>query len=539
MSLPPTPACLTAPRTPPSLPAQAPPRAATLPARFALPAPPPRRALSALAVRPTSPPAPRGFACRIWPLALLVSLALGSLTALAQQAATPAASKAALGKSPAVAAPAAPRAASAPVAGAPAIMPRRGYVVPIGGALKYDNAEVWARLVQLSGGAGARWVVVPLAAANPETTGARIAEALSAQGALAELLPVSPRWAGRDVAEAVQDAALAATVRRARGVFFAGGAQARITDALLQADGGRTPLLEAIWSVVDAGGVIAGTSAGAAVMSETMFRDAANVLGVLKAGRAEEGREIDRGLGFVGPELFIDQHFLKRGRIGRMLPLMLQKGYRLGLGVEENSAAILHGNQVEVIGGKGVLLVDLADATHDDGLGAFNLKNARLTYLDRGDRHDFATGTTTPSPQKLAGMSIDPNSPDFKPYFRRMPFVPDILGDAALVSAMGNLIDNHENEAFGLAFAGIPPQDDPQPDLGFEFRLRRLPESRGWYTGAFGGEDYTVLNLALDVTPVIMTRPLYQPLERPAAAKAAPALPPPAGPAREQQRPAN
>lgn len=403
-----------------------------------------------------------------------------------------------------------------------------GIAVPIGGALKYDNAEVWSRLVQLSGGAGARWVVVPAAAGNPQATGARIVEALAQQGARAELLPVSPRWPGRDVAEAVRDPSLVEKVRAARGVYFAGGAQARITDAL-QPDGRRTPLLEAIWSVFNGGGVVAGTSAGAAIMSETMFRDAGNVLGVLKNGRAEEGREIDRGLGFVGPELFVDQHFLKRGRIGRMLPLMLQKGYKLGIGIEENSAAILRGSQIEVIGNKGVLLVDLSQASSDPALGAFNLRNARLSYLDRGDRHDLATGITLPSPQKLAGMLIDPNAADFRPYFGRMPFVPDILGDTAIVNAMGTLIDNRENEALGLAFAGLPATDDPRPDLGFEFRLRRGPQSIGWYTGAFGGEDYTVVNLALDVTPVVITRPLYEPL---AAAHADRKPEPEAAPAR-------
>lgn len=406
-----------------------------------------------------------------------------------------------------------------PAAAASAVQPKpQGIAVPIGGALKYDNAEVWARLVQLSGGAGARWVVVPAAAANPQATGARIVEALQRHGAQAELLPVSPRWPDRDVEDVVRDPALIAQVKAARGVYFAGGAQARITDAL-QPEGRRTPLLEAIWEVFQAGGVVAGTSAGAAIMSETMFRDAANVLGVLKAGRVEEGREIDRGLGFVGPDLFIDQHFLKRGRIGRMLPLMLQKGYKLGIGVEENSAAIIRGRQIEVIGGKGVLLVDLSQASHDPALGAFNLRNARLSYLDRGDRHDLATGITLPSPQKLAGMLIDPNAPDFRPYFGRMPFVPDILGDTAIVNAMGNLIDNREAEGLGLAFAGLPPPDDPRPDLGFEFRLRRGPESIGWYTGAFGGEDYTVVNLTLDVTPVVITRPLYEPLTAAAAGR--------------------
>ena len=76
---------------------------------------------------------------------------------------------------------------------------------------------------------------------------------------------------------------------------------------------------------------------------------------------------------------------------------------------------------------------------------------------------------------------------------------------------MGSLIDNRDTEATGLAFSGTPRASDPQPDLGFEFRLRRGPDSHGWYTGAFGGDDYTVLNLYLDVTPITIARPLYGP----------------------------
>ncbi|MDP1051798.1 hypothetical protein, partial [Klebsiella quasipneumoniae] len=77
--------------------------------------------------------------------------------------------------------------------------------------------------------------------------------------------------------------------------------------------------------VFDRGGVIAGTSAGAAIMSRMMFRDPPDNLQILK-GQWRERRDFDRGLGFVGPELFVDQHFLKRGRFGRMIPLMMAKG---------------------------------------------------------------------------------------------------------------------------------------------------------------------------------------------------------------------
>lgn len=394
---------------------------------------------------------------------------------------------------------------------------RHGIAVPIGGALKFSNTEVWSRLVQLSGGIGSNWVVLPTAAGRPQRVAVGIANALMREGAQVEVLPVAPSWPDIDLAQAVRDPRLVEQVRSAQGVFFSGGAQERIT-ATLSPDGASTPLLDAIRELQRRGGVVAGTSAGAAVMSETMIRDAQDNLRVLKTG-ARMGREIDRGLGFVGDKLFIDQHFLKRGRVGRMIPVMWQQGYRLGLGVDENTAAIIEGSEVEVIGGKGALLVDLTDARHDPSLPAFNLRGVRLSYLDRGDRHDLASGITTPSPQKLTEPAIDPGSPEFKPYHQRAPFYTDMLGDTTIVNAMGNLIDNRDSELYGLAFdgralrhSGGASAGDGDASLGFEFRLHRGPDSRGWYTGAFGGEDYTIVNLYLDITPVRMGRPFYRPL---------------------------
>ena len=205
-----------------------------------------------------------------------------------------------------------------------------GYAVPIGGALGYDNDAVWSRLVALSGGDGARWVVFATASGDPAATGERIAGTLRRHGAVATVIPVAPRLADVDLASAVRDPRWLEAVREARGVFFSGGAQERIVDTL-QPQGAGTPLLDAIRDVQLRGGVIAGTSAGAAVMSARMFRDAVDPVAVLK-GALRDGHETDRGLGFVGPDLFVDQHFLRRGRIARLLPTMTAYGATLGLG---------------------------------------------------------------------------------------------------------------------------------------------------------------------------------------------------------------
>lgn len=412
----------------------------------------------------------------------------------------------------------APTTSAVPSAGARAGMgqrevkvgePAKGYAVVIGGALKGDNDEVWGRMVELSGGKGARWVVFGTASEAPDKSARRAAELLERRGAVAEPMPVAPALKWVDLDRAVRDPQLLDLVRSADGIFFTGGAQERIVDTF-KPGGHNTPMLNVIWEVYRRGGVVAGTSAGAAIMSSVMFRDALSVLNVMK-GQLREGKEIDHGLGFVGPNLFVDQHFIKRGRFGRMIPLMLAKGYKLGLGIEENSAAIVQGDMVEVIGGKGAVLIDLNDVKTDPNVGALNVSGARLTYLDRGDHFDLGLRRIQPSERKLRGQLLDPNSPGYKPEYSNEPFYIDMLGDSTLSNAMGFLIDSNQKEVRGLSFDPKAPASDPLADLGFSFRLYKGKDSLGWYSDESGGEEYSVSSVYLDISPVRISRPLFAP----------------------------
>jgi cyanophycinase len=389
--------------------------------------------------------------------------------------------------------------------------------VPIGGALKNDNTEVWSRLVVLSGGKGSNWLVFPTASASPEKSARQIMDALEKQGAVAEMVPLSSRLKEQDVAAIVRDPKWLAKVKAAKGVYFAGGAQERITAALYEKDGQRTPMLAAIWQMFGNGGVVAGSSAGAAIMSETMFREPPEILTIMKEG-AKRGRDIDQGLGFAGKDLFVDQHFLKRGRIGRMLPVMLQEDIKFGLGVEENSAAVICGDEIDIIGGKGALWVDARNANTDKGLQAFNVTNVMLTYLDRGDKINLKTGVVTIAPVKLSGNKLDPNAANFKPYNNSVRFYPDMLGDTTIVNAMGALLDSPATETRGLAFSPNSRSSsggNDSSDVGFEFRLFKTKETHGYFTSALGGEDYSVIRMGLDVKPVRLAVPLYVPLTAP------------------------
>jgi cyanophycinase len=382
-------------------------------------------------------------------------------------------------------------------------------LVIIGGSLRYDNAEVFNKMIDLAGGSGAKVCVFPTASSKPQKYGQQAVDAFKKYGANAVFIPVAVKNLDVDYKVAVNDSALIQQVRDCTGVYFIGGDQARITQALYTEAGDRTPILNAVWEVFDRGGMISGSSAGAAIMSETMFKNEIDVLTTLKQG-VKEGENIDKGLGFIGPDVFIDQHFLTRGRFARALVTMQKKNYKLGIGVDENTALVVSPGtgDVEVIGYKGALVLDLAKATSNPAIGKFNLQNAKLTYLDRGDKFNFKTSTVTPSPEKLGDTKVDTNDPTYEPYFTEEIFTADILGNTAVVDVMANLIDNSHKEAIGLAFSEAA--DTVEPDLGFQFRFKKEADSIGYYTGLFGGEDYSVENIYVDVTPIKMNAPLYQ-----------------------------
>lgn len=382
-----------------------------------------------------------------------------------------------------------------------------GIAVAIGGGLKADNEAIYARLVELAGGPGSRWVVLGTASADPLASAARAVLQLQRRGAQAVALQVSPRLDQPLIADAVRNADFVAQVQAAHGIFFTGGAQDRITDHLFP-DGRATPLLQAIWAVYRGGGVVAGTSAGAAIMSTTMFRDAPDVLDVMK-GRLRDGREVGRGLGFMGPALLVDQHFLKRGRLGRLLQLMQAKGYTWGLGVAENSAAVMRGDTVEIIGQ--ALLVNLGEARREPATEVFSLVGARLSLLAAGDKLQLTSGELTPSPAKRSGQTLAPGTADYQPYYTEPPFFTDMLAANVIARSMGLLIDAQYDELRGITFDPKPAPDDPLAELGFEFRLYKGEGSMGWYTSSQGVDDYTVRDLLLDVHPIRVAQPLYAP----------------------------
>lgn len=173
------------------------------------------------------------------------------------------------------------------------------------------------------------------------------------------------------------------TLAGAGGVFFSGGDQLRISSQI-----GDTPVERRIRELHESGAVIAGTSAGASVMSETML---------VKGASSESYRIGDLhmapGLGLVR-DVIIDQHFAERGRYGRLLGAVAHNPRLLGIGIDEDTAIVVKGRAFTVIGSGAAYVVDGETATHSNiaearSDRALSMFDVRMHVLSSGDCFDL------------------------------------------------------------------------------------------------------------------------------------------------------
>jgi cyanophycinase len=375
-----------------------------------------------------------------------------------------------------------------------------------GGALSFENNTLWQSLVDLAGGRDARIAVMPTAAKNPLQAGERWINHLQSLGCAAFLVPISPRLEDVDLRTAVESPAIVDQIKGATGVFFLGGEQGRITGSLLNPDGSHTPVLEAIFGLWENGGVVGGSSAGAAIMSRDMFKYPPTVLGVLENGIGkgklengiEKGKSVDRGLGFLDPSWMVDQHFLTRGRLPRLLVAMDALGYKNGVGVEENTAIIVKDGLMDAVGSTGALIIDLSRARRDPAVTVFNLVGARLTYLNRSDRYDMNTGTVITRAQqvKLKAKPLSNITADGD----RSQFHSNILSKNAVLDLLVYLSKSERTEMIGIASS--KKQSAPTFGRDFAFRFYKGDESFSSYATGSKESLFTIGNINLDVFPV-------------------------------------
>ncbi|HZK25231.1 MAG TPA: cyanophycinase [Oscillospiraceae bacterium] len=225
-----------------------------------------------------------------------------------------------------------------------------GQLVIIGGAEdKEGECIILKRFLSLAGGRKARLVVLSTASADLHA-GEQYNRLFRKLGAAdVRVLAIQTR-------EEANQSQYHDGFAESTGIFFTGGDQLRITSIL-----GGSILGSALQESYRQGAVIAGTSAGASVMSETML--------VGGADDATPSKEIIRmapGLGLL-KDVVVDQHFAQRGRIGRLLAMVAHNPYILGVGIDEDTAIVVNDSaEFEVTGSGTVTVLDGREVTHSN-----------------------------------------------------------------------------------------------------------------------------------------------------------------------------
>ncbi len=255
----------------------------------------------------------------------------------------------------------------------------RGLIIPIGGAEeKFRDPVILKRFAEACGPAST--IAIIPTASQLEDTGARYVEIFK------ELGIANPISLAFNTREDCHNEAMLAELITAAGIFLTGGNQLRLSTTL-----GGTPVAQAIRRRNAEGVHVAGTSAGAGFMSEHMiafgdegYTPRANMV------------TLSPGLGLTN-KIIVDQHFHQRERRGRLLTTISYNPFAVGVGLGEDTAAIIGPDDtLEVIGSGGVTIIDPSgieyssmDSAHRDD--PVCIVGAKLHILVDGWRYDLVT----------------------------------------------------------------------------------------------------------------------------------------------------
>jgi cyanophycinase len=253
-----------------------------------------------------------------------------------------------------------------------------GAVIVIGGAEdKLKDRVVLNRFIALAGGPEGHIAVITTASSLGDAAADFYRQVFAGMGAerVTGLRPLTREDANR--------AAVAAVVDDATGVFLTGGNQLRLSSVV-----GGTRLGAALLSAHERGAVIAGTSAGASAVSTHMM-----AFGMSGATPKHRMAQMSAGLGLL-KGVVVDQHFEQRTRLGRLLAVVAQSPSLIGLGLDEDTAAIVTPDEtLEVIGRGAVTVVDgshvVTDAFETKGYRPMMVSGAIVHSLPSGYRFDL------------------------------------------------------------------------------------------------------------------------------------------------------
>src|SRR6266581_542124 len=260
-----------------------------------------------------------------------------------------------------------------------------GPVMVIGGAEdKLGERVILSRFVELAGGDQARIAVISTASSLGDAATELYRHVFARAGA-AKVTGLRP-----ETREEANDPKTIEALKDVTGIFMTGGNQLRLSSVI-----GGTKLGAAVLDAHGRGVVVGGTSAGASAVATHMM-----AIGSSGATPKYRMANVSVGLGLL-VNVVVDQHFEQRTRLGRLLAVVAQSPSLIGLGLDEDTAAIIDANDVlEVIGRGSVTIVDgsdvITDAFHATGHKPMMVSNARLHSLPAGYRFDLRARRVLP-----------------------------------------------------------------------------------------------------------------------------------------------
>ena len=247
--------------------------------------------------------------------------------------------------------------------------PENGTLVIVGGG-RLDTSIVQT-FVELAGGEDAHIIVIPTAGGRDdygENYGGAGAFREAGAGMVRILHTNDPKVANTD--------AFTEQLEGATAVWFSGGRQWRLVDAYAG-----TKTEEMFWEVLNKGGVIGGSSAGATIQGSYLARGDTQTNQIMMGDHEE-------GFGFV-KNIAIDQHVIARNRHFDMFNILENKPELLGMSIDESTAVVVTGNTFEVIGASYVIMYD-GGFWSREGSSAKQLPSENLFYFLRsGDKYDL------------------------------------------------------------------------------------------------------------------------------------------------------
>jgi cyanophycinase len=268
---------------------------------------------------------------------------------------------------------------SAPVASAPSRRVSQGPVMPIGGAEETEpGGEILERFVALAGGKKARIAIVPTASDDPQRSGEGYATLFRKMGAKeADWLRVERR-------EDANTEEAFSLLLEATGIYISGGDQARLVRFLVG-----TLVMECIRLRNADGVIVAGTSAGASILSALMMAGGTGIAGDSNGAAARKGMvDVVAGFGLV-QDIIIDQHFSQRGRMGRLLSVFAGTPGLIGIGLDEDTAVLIdREGTLEALGSNMVTIVDGRNTISD----YFDRQNGEVLTITGSSLHVLSDG---------------------------------------------------------------------------------------------------------------------------------------------------